>query len=91
MKVLLLAILILSVLLLTGCPDNNDPGIDAKYLVLNNCKYTGEAFDSVDRQWFPTGRGAGYFKDIPHTYYIYICNNNKKQISLLKLKVEKVE
>lgn len=90
MKVLLLALVILTVLLLTGCPVKDDPIIDAKYLVLNNCHYTGQAFDSVEHQWIQQGR-SGFFKDVTQTYYIYVCDNNAKQLSLLKLKVEKVE
>ena len=47
--------LVLALLALSGC-DEGEPVIDAKYLALNECKYTGKSFDNVEHFWSSVGR-----------------------------------
>lgn len=79
--------LVLTVFSLSGCY-TEDPVIDAKYLALNNCKYTGESFIQTDKVWQSVGRG-GSWQEQENRYYIYVCANSGKTLSLVRLVIDK--
>lgn len=82
-------LLVLAIFAISGCNTEDEPKIDAKYLALNNCKYTGESFISTDKVWISQGR-MGYWEDQTNRYYVYVCApGNKKTLSLVRLVIDK--
>lgn len=80
--------LVLTIFSLSGCYKEEDV-IDAKYLALNKCEYTGQSFESIEKVWHSVGRG-GNFVDVTKRYYIYICPaDNKITLSLVRLVIDK--
>lgn len=81
-------VIMLAVLVLSACR-TEEPEIDAKYLALNDCKYTGESFLSTDKVWVSQGR-MGHWEDQTHRYYVYTCEpGNQKTLSLVRLIIDK--
>lgn len=81
-------LLVLATFSLFGCY-NEEEEIDAKYLALNNCEYTGQSFENVEHVWRSVGRGGSY-EDVNKRYYIYICApGNKKTLSRVRLVLDK--
>lgn len=80
--------LVLALFALSGC-EKDDPVIDAKYLAVNECKYTGESFENVEHVWRSVGRGGSY-EEVTKRYYLYICQpGNQKTLSLVRLVLDK--
>lgn len=80
--------IMLAVLVLSACR-TEEPVIDAQYLALNDCKYTGESFESTERIWIANGR-TGHFEDRTQRHYIYVCSpGNQKRLSLVRLVIDK--
>lgn len=85
MKYLMLVLVIFT---LSACY-KDEPEIDAKYLALNNCKYTGESFESVEKIWRSVGRGGNY-EDVTKRYYIYVCPpGDRKTLSTVRFVIDK--
>lgn len=79
-------ILVLTILILSAC--ESEPVIDAKYLALNDCNYTGKSFESLDRIWVTVGRG-GHTEEVLNRWYVYECKpGNKLTLSLVRLVLE---
>jgi len=80
--------LVLAVFALSGCYKEEEV-IDAKYLALNNCEYTGQSFEVTEQVWHSVGRGGSY-EDVKKRYYLYVCSpGNKKTLSLVRLVFDK--
>lgn len=76
-------------IVLTGC-DERKPEIDAQYLAVNDCTFTGYAFEETKRESQNVGRMVQY-KDVTRKYYVYECPPGKKRVlSEFQLKLEKV-
>lgn len=81
-------LLVLALFTLTAC-EKEEEVIDAKYLALNNCEYTGQSFENVEHVWRSVGRGGSY-EEVSKRYYLYVCApGNKKTLSLVRLVFDK--
>lgn len=80
--------IMLAVLVLSACR-TEEPVIDAHYLALNDCKYTGESFESTDEKYIYEGR-TGHYEEVTQRHYIYVCSpGNQKRLSLVRLVIDK--
>lgn len=82
MKVLQKLFLILSVCLITSC---NDSILDAKELVLKDCKSTGQTFIATEQICTTMSRGCSEYKDVQVQYYVYQCPDDGRVLSKYKL------
>lgn len=80
--------LVLALFALSACKKEDDV-VDAKYLALNNCQYTGKSFESTDKVWVSYGRG-GSWKEQTTRLYLYVCDpGDKITISPVRLILDK--
>lgn len=78
--------LVLTIFFLSAC--DSEPVIDAKYLAINDCKYTGQSFESLDKVWIPVDR-TGHFEETLNRWYVYTCpNSSSKILSLVRFVVD---
>lgn len=78
--------IVLAMFFLSACDD--EPVIDAKYLAMHECVYTGKSFEADEKTWIANGRG-GSWKDITNRYYVYDCPPGKqKTLSTVRLVID---
>lgn len=77
-----------AVMLLSAC-DEREATIDAKYLVMNDCVYSGESFMSEEQVWKGVGR-SGHYELKTNRFYVYHCGELKtKLVTKTKLVLDK--
>ena len=80
--------LVLAIFSLSACYKEEEV-IDAKYLALNKCEYTGQSYEDTEKVWHSVGRGGNY-QDVKKRYYLYLCPpGNKITISTVRLILDK--
>lgn len=80
-------LVLLSIFFLTAC-EPEEERIDAKYLVANECKYTGESFINEETIWVQKGR-TGFSKVVEKRYYVYKCSQERKILATVRFEIEK--
>lgn len=80
-------LVLLSIFFLTACSPEEER-IDAKYLVVNECKYTGESFINEETIWVQQGR-SGFSKVVEKRYYVYKCSQERKILATVRFEIEK--
>lgn len=83
-------LVLLSIFFITACSpeEEREERIDAKYLVENDCKYTGESF--INEETIMVGPARFSRPEVVEKrYYVYKCSQEQKVLATVRFEIEK--